>query len=188
MKHRRVEQGILTKSQQKSQELKMSKLLKTAIVCSTLVCSASWATTAIGTFQVTATVLSSCNVTGTTLNFGSNIDPISAAVPLDSSSTLSVTCSNTTPYTVALNAGTNAGGSTNFSSRSIKNGTHTLGYQLYTDSGRSSVWGDGTSSTATSGGTGSGSSQSISIYGRLPTLSGAVPGAYTDTVTVTITY
>jgi spore coat protein U-like protein len=166
----------------------MSKLIKAAIVCSTLVCSASWSATAVGSFQVTATILSSCNVTGTTLNFGSNIDPISASVPLDSSSTLSVTCSNTTPYSVALNAGTNAGGSTNFSSRSIKNGTHTLGYQLYTDSGRSSVWGDGTSSTNTAPGTGSGSAQSINIYGRLPSLSGAVPGAYTDTVTVTITY
>ena len=167
----------------------MSKLVKAAIVCSALVCSsASWSATAVGSFQVTATILSSCNVTGTTLNFGSNIDPISASVPLDSSSTLSVTCSNTTPYSVALNAGTNAGGATNFSSRNIKNGTHTLGYQLYTDSGRTSVWGDGTSSTNTAPGTGSGSAQSINIYGRLPSLSGAVPGAYTDTVTVTISY
>lgn len=166
----------------------MSKLLKSAIIGSALVCSASWAATATGTFQVTATVLSSCTVTGTTLNFGSNIDPIAASVPLDSSSTLSVICSNTTPYTVALNAGTNAGGGTSFTSRAIKNGTSTLGYQLYKDSSRTTVWGDGTSSTSTTAGTGSGSAQSLTIYGRLPSLSGAVPGNYTDTVTVTITY
>lgn len=167
----------------------MSKLLKSAIIGSVIVCSsASWSATATGTFQVTATVLSSCTVTGTTLNFGSNIDPIAASVPLDSSSTLSVICSNTTPYTVALNAGTNAGGATNFTSRAIKNGTSTLGYQLYKDSSRQTVWGDGTSSTSTTAGTGTGSAQALTIYGRMPTLSGAVPGNYTDTVTVTITY
>ena len=166
----------------------MSRLLKAVVVCSAaLVCSASWSATASTTFQVTATVLSSCTVAGTTLNFGSNIDPIAATVPLDSTSTLTVACSNTTPYTVALSAGANAGGATNFTSRAIKNGTSTLGYQLYTDSARTTVWGNGTSSSTVPG-TGSGSNQSLSIYGRLPSLTGAIPGSYTDTVTVTITY
>ncbi|GGI20810.1 hypothetical protein GCM10008066_25890 [Oxalicibacterium faecigallinarum] len=109
-------------------------------------------------------------------------------MPLDSTSTLTVTCSNTTPYTVALSAGSNAGGATNFTSRAIKNGSSTLGYQLYTDSSRTTVWGNGTSSSSTVPGTGSGSNQTLSIYGRLPSLTGAVPGNYTDTVTVTITY
>ncbi|MDQ7968211.1 MAG: spore coat U domain-containing protein [Oxalicibacterium faecigallinarum] len=167
----------------------MSKLLKAVVVCSAaLVSSASWSATASTTFQVTATILSSCTVAGTTLNFGSNIDPIAASVPLDSTSTLTVTCSNTTPYTVALSAGSNAGGATNFTSRAIKNGSSTLGYQLYTDSSRTTVWGNGTSSSSTVPGTGSGSNQTLSIYGRLPSLTGAVPGNYTDTVTVTITY
>lgn len=165
----------------------MSKLLKSAVLCSVLATSGAFAATASTTFQVTATVLSSCNVTGTLLNFGSSIDPIASAVPLDSNSALTVQCSNTTPYTVALNAGTNAGGASAFSARAIKNGSHTLGYQLYTDAARTSVWGDGTSSN-TVGGTGSGGNQSLSIYGRLPSLVGAVPGSYTDTVTVTITY
>ena len=67
-------------------------------------------TAASNSFQVTATVTSACTVSGTTLNFGSAIDPLATATPLDANSTLSVTCTNTTPYTVALSAGLNAGG------------------------------------------------------------------------------
>lgn len=144
--------------------------------------------TASNSFQVTATVTSSCTVSGTTLNFGASIDPLAAAVPLDATSTLSVQCTNTTPYTVALNAGVNAGGPANFGARAMKSGVHSLAYQLYLDTGRSTVWGDGTASSSTAAGTGTGSTQSISIYGRLPSLANVVPGSYTDTVTVTVSY
>ena len=146
------------------------------------------ASTTGNTFQVQATVISSCTVAGTSLNFGSSIDALATATPLDASSTLSVVCTNTTPYTVALNAGSNAGGASNFGARTMKSGSNTLGYQLYLDSGRSSVWGDGTASSSTSGGTGTGSTQSLTIYGRLPSLVNVVPGSYTDTVTVTVSY
>ena len=141
-----------------------------------------------GSFQVNATVISACTVSGALLNFGSAIDPLATAVPLDASSTLTVTCTNTTPYAVALNAGVNAGGASAFASRAIKHGSYSLAYQLYTDTGRSTVWGDGTSSSSTSAGTGTGSTQTLTIYGRIPSLSGSVPGTYTDTVTVTISY
>ncbi len=146
------------------------------------------AATSTGTFQVSATVVSACTVSGSLLNFGASLDPLAAATPVDSTSSLSVHCTNTTPYTVSLSAGGNAGGASNFANRAIRSGSNTLGYQLYLDSGRSTVWGDGTSSSSTQAGTGSGSSQALTIYGRLPTLNGAVPGTYTDTVTVTITY
>lgn len=143
--------------------------------------------TAGNSFQVTATVTSACTVSGTTLNFGASIDPLAAATPLDATSTLSVQCTNTTPYTVSLNAGVNAGGASNFGSRLMKSGSNTLGYQLYLDAGRATVWGDGTASS-TSAGTGTGSAQTLTIYGRLPSLANVVPGSYTDTVTVTVSY
>ncbi|MFG6429200.1 spore coat U domain-containing protein [Roseateles sp. LYH14W] len=146
------------------------------------------AATTGNTFQVTATVTSACTVSGTTLNFGASIDPLATATPLDATSTLSVVCTNTTPYTVALNAGTNAGGASNFGARTMKSGSNTLGYQLYLDAGRSSVWGDGTASSSTSPGTGTGSTQTLTIYGRLPSLANVIPGSYTDTVTVTVSY
>ncbi|MET0209862.1 MAG: spore coat U domain-containing protein [Burkholderiaceae bacterium] len=145
------------------------------------------AATATGNFQVSATVVSACAVSAATLNFGAAIDPTAAALPLDASTTMTVMCTATTPYSVALNAGANAGGASNFGARSIKNGSHTLGYQLYLDGTRSTVWGDGTASSLLPG-VGIGSNQTLTIYGRLPSLVGAVPGTYTDTVTVTITY
>ena len=146
------------------------------------------AASAANTFQVQATLTSACTVSGATLNFGASIDPLATATPLDATSTLSVVCTNTTPYTVALNAGSNAGGASNFGARAMKSGSNLLGYQLYSDTGRSTVWGDGTASSSTSAGTGSGSTQTLTIYGRLPSLANAIPGAYTDTVTVTVSY
>ncbi len=146
------------------------------------------AATAGTSFQVTATVVSACSVSGTTLHFGAALDPVLTPQPVDASSTLTVRCTNTTPYTVALDAGSNAGGATAFGNRSMTNGSELLGYQLYLNPGRTTVWGDGTGGSSTQAGTGSGSDQTLTVHGRLPILSGAVPGSYADTVTVTITY
>ena len=163
-----------------------SNRLIAAMVCA--VSLPAWAGSASTTFQVNATVVSACAVSGSLLNFGNSIDPLSASVPLDASSSLTVQCTNTTPYSVALSAGLNAGGAANFASRTMKNGSYSMGYQLYTDVARSTVWGDGTASSSSVAGTGSGSNQTLTIYGRIPALTGAVPGTYTDTVTVTISY
>jgi spore coat protein U-like protein len=160
-------------------------LLATLLATATVPAAAG---SANGSFQVQATVVSACTVSGSLLNFGGAIDPLAAALPLDASSTLTVQCTNTTPYSVSLNAGVNAGGAANFTSRAMKSGSNTLGYQLYLDAGRSSIWGDGTGTSLPVGGTGTGSNQSLTIYGRVPSLSGAIPGTYTDTVTVTISY
>ena len=140
------------------------------------------ATTATN-LQVSATVISACSVSATTLNFGNSINPTAAVLPLDVNTTLTVLCTATTPYTVALNAGANAGGNVN--AQAIKNGASTLGYQLYSDTLRTTVWDDSSGQVP---GTGSGANQSLTVYGRLPSLTGAVPGTYTDTVVVTITY
>ena len=143
---------------------------------------------ATASFQVNATVLGACTVAGSLMNFGSAIDPIAAALPLDATATLTVVCTNTTAYTLALDAGTNAGGAANFGTRSVRNGASTLGYQLYLNAGRTTVWGDGTGGSSTVAGTGTGASQLVTVYGRLPSLTSAIPGLYADTVTVTITY
>ena len=42
--------------------------------------------------------------------------------------------------------------------------------------------------TGAGAGTGTGSTQTLTIYGRLPSLANVVPGSYTDTVTVTVSY
>src|SRR5580765_7080268 len=163
--------------------MKSRSWFKLGAACLTILLAPSApAATATGSLTVSATVVSACSVSAATLNFGSSIDLTSAALPLDASSTMTVLCTSTTPYSIALDAGANAGGATNFGARAIKNGSHTLGYQLYLDAPRTMIWGNGTGSS-TSPGVGIGSNQTLTIYGRLPGLTGAVPGTYTDTVT-----
>ena len=49
------------------------------------------------------------------------------------------------------------------------------------------MWGN-TVSTDTVAGTGNGSGQSYTVYGRIPAQTTPAPGNYADTITVTVTY
>lgn len=141
-------------------------------------------------FTVTATVLANAGVSATTLNFGSTS---TLASNIDSTATITVQATNTTPYSVGLGLGANASGS----QRRVRNGatTNYINYNLYTDSARSSLWSTTTSTTScTSGastcvlGTGTGLAQNITVYGRVPTQSVPAVGTFTDTVVVTVTF
>jgi len=59
------------------------------------------ATTATTTFNVTATVQATCLISANNLGFGTYSGTV-----INLSTTLSVTCTNSTPYNVGLNAGT----------------------------------------------------------------------------------
>jgi spore coat protein U-like protein len=70
----------------------------------------------------------------------------------------------------------------------IGGSTYYLTYELYRNAARSLRWGD-TLNVDTVGGTGSGSAQQLTIYGRVPPVTGQPPaGTYNDLVQVTITY
>ena len=66
-------------------------------------------------------------------------------------------------------------------------GANTVNYSLYSDSGRTTVWGN-TIGTNTVAATGNGASQSYSVYGRVTAQTTPAPATYSDTVTVTVTY
>jgi spore coat protein U-like protein len=132
------------------------------------------------TMSVTATVQATCSVSATTLAFGTY-----TGVQLDGSSTLTVNCTNTTPYTLALDAGTGTGGTV--AARKMSASGQTLNYSLYQDSGHATPWGQ-TTGTDTTAGIGNGSAQPLTVYGRIPAGQLPTPGAYADTITATITY
>lgn len=67
------------------------------------------------------------------------------------------------------------------------NGANLLAYALYSDSGRTTNWGN-TVSTDTVPGTGNGSAQTLTVYGRIAAAQYVTPGSYADTITATITY
>jgi spore coat protein U-like protein len=142
----------------------------------------SQAATTTTTFNVSLTITASCTVSATALAFGSSGV---IAANIDNTSTVTVQCTNTTPYNVGLNAGTGTGATV--SNRLMTAGGATVGYALYSDSGRTTNWGN-TVGTDTKSGTGNGSGQALTVYGRVPPQSTPAPGAYSDTITVTVTY
>jgi len=147
--------------------------------------------TASFSFTVTATVIVSSNVSVTNLNFGSS--PSTIAANIDSTATITVQGTNTTPYSIGLDNGANASGS----QRRMRLGatSNYLNYGLYIDSARSQAWTTTTSTTSCTGGastcslgTGTGLNQNVPIFGRVPPQSAPLTGNYTDTVVVTVTY
>jgi spore coat protein U-like protein len=134
---------------------------------------------------VSATVNAQCTVTTAAVAFGAYNSLGSA--DNDATGSLNVTCTNGAAWTAAAGAGTGTGAT--IAGRKMKSGSNLLNYGLYTDSARTTVWGDGTSSTQTVGTTGSGSAQAITIYGRVPGGQSSAPvGSYADTVSVTIAF
>ncbi len=142
------------------------------------------AVTATSSFTVQLTIAAQCTIVSTsTLNFGTN-GVINANI--EQSATLNVQCTNTTPYNIGLDGGANGGTTT---TRLMKGGptNETIQYKLFSNSGRTTNWGN-TVGTDTVASTGNGASQPFTIYGRVPPQTTPTPGAYSDTVTVTVTY
>lgn len=131
------------------------------------------------TFTVSATVLATCEVSANDLSFG-DYDPV-AATHLDASTTLSVTCTNGTPYQVALELGPGA----TTAARRMLDGSEVLNYTLYRDAARTQLWGQ-TNGSNTLAGSGSGSAATIDVYGRVPMQQAAPSGTYEDTITVKV--
>jgi spore coat protein U-like protein len=131
-------------------------------------------------FTVTAVVQAMCQITATNLAFGSY-----TGEALDAVSTLKVTCTKTTPYYVNLGDGQHPDGS--YLPRAIGPGGVLLSYTMFRDAARTSRWGN-TYNLDGVAGTGSGSAQTLNVYGRVAAGQFVTPGAYTDTVIATITY
>ncbi|MDB5986018.1 MAG: peptidase [Nevskia sp.] len=137
------------------------------------------------TLMSTATVTNDCAVSATTINFGNTVGMLTS--PVTTSGTITATCTNTAPYTIALNRGTTSGSS--LSDREMAgSGSAVVHYQLYTNASYTTIWGDGTASTSTASGTGSGVAQNYPVYARVQTQTTPAPGLYNDTILVTVSY
>jgi spore coat protein U domain-containing protein, fimbrial subunit CupE1/2/3/6 len=145
--------------------------------------AAARAGTATSTFNVTLTVTATCAIISTnTLGFGSAGVLTSA---INATTTFVVQCTNTAPYTVALNPGSTTGATV--TTRQMLNGATPVNYSLYRDAARTLNWGQ-TPGTDTVAGTGNGTNQTITIYGQVPIQSSPAPNTYSDTVTVTVAF
>lgn len=145
-------------------------------------------TTKTSTFLVSLTVNSDCSISASALPFGSATSAL-ATTAITHDTDISVTCSTGTTYTVSLDAGNVTGSS--LSTRLLGgtgSNTQTVQFQLYTNVGLSTIFGDGTGGTSTVGGTGTGSAVTITVHGQVPAQ--AIPAAdnYSTTETATITF
>jgi spore coat protein U-like protein len=89
-------------------------------------------------------------------------------------------------FEIALSAGTGGG----FSPRQMGLGSDHLGYNIYTTSGYSTVWGDGNGGSVTQSFSALLSLGTITFtsYGMIPTGQYVAAGTYNDSITVTVTY
>lgn len=148
-------------------------------------CSSNSGSSFTGSFTASARLDGTCTITASPVNFGTTASLASAQT---ASGSLSVLCSATMPYSIALNAGTTTGNTIAARRMSLNGaGPGVVSYQLYQDPGYSTLWGDGTSG-ATYPGTGTGTTQSVPVHGRVPAQATPAAGTYNDTITATITY
>jgi spore coat protein U-like protein len=129
---------------------------------------------------VTATVQSGCALTGGNLDFGqyvagqtTNLDAVGA-----------INYANCPPGILKFEL--DGGGSGNVNGRQMSSGSNKLNYQIFRDPNRTANWATGTSGkdvqllVTQSGKT--------DVYGRIPGGQTPPPGAYTDVVTITLTF
>jgi spore coat protein U-like protein len=138
--------------------------------------------TASTSFSVTATVVSACNVSATNVDFGSTG---LLASNNDAQGTLSIQCSPSLPYTVSLDGGTS--GVSDPTQRKMTLSDAQVTYGLYRDAARTLGWGS-TIGTNTTSGTGTGVTQTQTVYGRIAAQTTPMPGSYTDSVVGTVGY
>ena len=171
------------------------KLVVSALALAILAVGAASATAppptnpATTNLDVTLRVDNSCTVSSTPVAFGTvnDLTPVNNA-----QGTVTVTCTGIGGYTVALNAGTTSGGT--IAQRLMAGpqpaSTSTFDYNLYTDSGYSTLWGDGTTGATVAGtSTGGNTADSpITVYGQTAAGQNVPIGDYSDVVLVSVAF
>jgi spore coat protein U-like protein len=132
--------------------------------------------------RVVATLQASCAVTAANMVFSGALSPTSS---LSARSTVTVVCTNGTPYEVGLSAGMGVGATIAARKMTGPNG-QTIGYGLFRDPAHTLLWGD--VAGLQSSGVGVGGPLTLSVYGFAPAQNMPMAGLYADTITVTLTY
>lgn len=136
------------------------------------------------TFQVQLTIVAECSVAAPpTLDFGS-IGSLTAVPP--ATTTISVTCTPTTTYNIGLDKGL-YGASVTARKMQGTAFSQQVSYALTQDVAGLLNWGN-TLGVDTVAGVGTGLAIPHIVYGAVPSQPTQQPDAYSDTITVTVTY
>jgi len=146
-----------------------------------------------GTANALCTGICSCSASVAAIVFAP-YNPLVASTD-DSAGTVQVSCSGVAglliPYTISLGAGTSG----SVADRKMASGANRLSYNVYTSTAYSTVVGGGAGGGSTLSGSialnilGLSTPQQWTLYGRIPGgQQTVVPGAYADTLILTLTY
>jgi spore coat protein U-like protein len=135
-----------------------------------------------GNFAVTMTVQATCTISTSSMTFGNY-----TGTTVLGNGTLTITCTNTTPYNITANAGLHWQGGSWYDAYMTGPAGALMKYNFYQDSAHTKVWG-GTVGYDSEAGTGNSLPQIYTAYGVLLGGSYKIPGAYTDTLTFIINY
>ena len=158
----------------------------TALVFAGLAASTASAATATANLAVSATVTNNCTISTAPLAFGS-YDPVvaNASADLDGTGTVTVACTKGSSATIGLGLGSNASGTTR---RMTDGSSNFLTYELYQDSGRSTVWGNSGSGLLSPVAAPSKAARDFTVYGRVTSNQDVPAGSYNDTVVATVNF
>ena len=146
---------------------------------------AAQAGTATATMPVSLTLNANCSLTANALSFPA---ATSLATALTANTTLGVTCTQTTPYTIGLDQGSTTGSAIAMRLLAGTEGNmFKVQFKLFRDAALSQNWGD-TVGTDTEAGTGTGRLQNVTVYGQVPVQIEPKPGTYSTNVTATVTF
>jgi spore coat protein U-like protein len=148
--------------------------------------STARAATATANLGVSATVTNNCTISTVALAFGS-YDPVAAhaSTNLDGTGTVVVACTKGATATIGIGLGGNASGSTR---RMGDGGTNYLTYELYQDSGRTTVWSDAGAGLLSPSAAPSKAPRNFTVYGRVTGNQDVPAGNYSDTVVATVNF
>lgn len=146
-----------------------------------------FAGSASASLSVSATVANNCTISTSALAFGS-YDPIgtNASAPMDGTGSVTITCTKGATTTIGLDAGSNAPGSG--TTRAMITASVKLDYELYSDSGRTAVWGNSGASLFTPPAAPNRNPRSFTVFGRIPAGQDVASGSYTDSVLATVNF
>jgi len=126
-----------------------------------------------------------CGVTSTGVAFGNW-----SATSSNTTGTITVSCggASSASYTISLSTGSGT-----YATRLMLSGTKTLSYNMFSNSSRTTIWGNGTSGTSRVSGSltipgSSTRSRTHTIYARVASTPKPSAGVYSDTIVVTVIY
>ncbi len=149
----------------------------------------AFAGSAASNFTVTASVANNCTISTTALAFGA-YDPVvaNASTALDNTGSVTITCTKGVATTIGLNTGSNGANATG-TTRAMKSGSDYLSYEIYQNSGRTTLWGNSGGDAFTPANAPDRNPRTFTSYGRVPAGQDVPAGtSYTDTVTATVNF